>query len=248
MLTSIWLTPAHAKNTLTLVTLDKFEPYSWQEGGVKQGIDIDIVRELCERIHKKCVIQYLPWKRVVSEVKHGKSDGAFSFFITEERKHFVDYTQFPLHASTYKVFVKKGSEFSFRSVQDLFGKVIAKNAGFKTDAAFDLAVKEGKIIIDESAVLETNINKLLKNRVDGVLANYHETRRALVKMNQLDHVVDLPKPINEPRNAYLVLSQKAVIPSREKLISEINLHLKKMHEDGTIDAIHQKYLSKKRSQ
>lgn len=55
-------------------------------------------------------------------------------------------------------------------------------------------------------------------------------------------IVPLPRPIREPRGAYLMISKPAEIQNKENLIQKISDTLKKMEEDGTIERISSIYL------
>ena len=55
------------------------------------GITIEILRLIEKKIHVKFIIEKLPWKRVVHEVKLNKLDGGFHFSFKENRKAFVAY-------------------------------------------------------------------------------------------------------------------------------------------------------------
>ncbi|MDE1464337.1 substrate-binding periplasmic protein [Spartinivicinus poritis] len=231
-----------AQQTLNLVTLDKFAPFTWQEGNSAKGIDVDIVKELCRRSNIKCNISFRPWKRVIFEIKTGKSDGGFSAFITSTRKKFGHILDMPIHYSTYKVFVKKNSDLKFEKIEDLYGKTIGRNLGFLSGEVFDQAAVAGKINVVEAVDIQANINRLMANRVVGIVTNYHETILELKKLKLLDQVVDLPRPVRKPRGAYLIISRAAKIDNKPGLIEKLNVNLNAMYSDGTIEKINKLYL------
>lgn len=166
---------ASAQQNLTFVTLDNFPPYTWRENGNAKGIDTDIVNELADRLGLEIIIDFVPWKRVLAGTEKGAADGAFAAFKTAEREVFAYYVEPPLHKSVYKVFVKKGKEFQFNDIRDLYGKIIGKNSGFHISDEFEQAGKDKKIFIDDYGItMEQNIKKLNAGRFDGVVGNVDE--------------------------------------------------------------------------
>lgn len=231
-----------AQQTLRFATLDDFAPFSWNEGGEAKGIDVYVVKELCQRLNVNCDIVFRPWKRVMAEVQSGESDGGFGAFKTKEREAFAHFLQYPVHYSTFKIFVKKGHEFLFENIEDLYGKTISKNRGFNIGGGFDKAAAEGKILIEEANNAKANILKLKAERMDGYAGNDHETLLMLKQLELTGQVVPLPHSIRELRGAYLIISKAAKINNKTILIQKMDRFLKEMYEDGTIEKINSKYL------
>jgi len=231
------------KTILRLSTVSEFKPFVWTDGAAAKGIDTDIVREMCRRMDLDCRFEFHPWKRVLSRIKNGLSDGGFTGFRTPERTAYAHFLDHPLHFSTYSLFVKSGRTFDFSTIGDLYGKTIGIQRGFKINSEFQAAVERGWINVEEVNSMEQNIKKLLAGRnIDAVAANYHKLR---VKVNQLSvqcQLVCLPVPITPPRPSYLMISKKWDIPRKKERIEQMSLTLKSMYDDGTIDKINSSYL------
>lgn len=241
LLGSVAVQSLAAQQVLNFATLDKFSPFTWEENGQAKGIDIDIVKEMCQRMEVKCNIRFYPWKRVLAYTEEGKIDGGFGAFKNPTREAFAYFLKYPVHYSTYSVFVKKGHEFSFQKIEDLYGKNIGINRGFKLSKEFDEAVDTNKIHVQEAGDMAANINKLMLSRIEGIAGNYHETLILLKKMRLSDQVVSLPYPIIPPKGAYLMISKATNIPNKIQLINKMNGILKVMYDDGTVDQINAKY-------
>jgi polar amino acid transport system substrate-binding protein len=227
---------------LRLSTVDNFKPFIWDDGGGPRGIDYDIVREMCRRMDLNCQVEYHPWKRVLSRIEDGLSDGGFTGFRTPERQAYAHFPSHPLHFSTYNIFVETGREFDFDTVADLYGKTIGIRRGFKINPEFEQAMKEGRLIIKEVNTDAQNIRLLLAGRVDAVAANYHLMRLALSEMGLVCELSCLPTPITPPRPSYLMISKKWNIPNKTTLLKNIDITFKEMYEDGTVDKINSVYL------
>jgi len=231
-----------AQQTLEFATLDNFAPFTWQEGKEAKGIDVDILKELCKRIHVNCKISFMPWKRVMYYTETGKKDGGFAAFKTSEREAFGHFLELPFHYSKYNIFVLKGQEFPFEKIEDLRGKLLGKNSGFNLGEKMAAAVVSGKTVFDEAKDAKANIAKLLKGRIQGYIGNYHEILMAAKKQGVSDKIAPLPKPIRKPKGAFLIISKAAKFDNKPELLQKMNQALKTMHEDGTIDKISAGYL------
>jgi len=234
--------PALSQQELSFVTLDKFEPFTWKENNQAKGIDVDILKKLCNRINIKCNILFVPWKRVIHYMKTGNMDGAFAAFKTPERETFAHYLELPFHYSKYNIFVNKNEAFPFNKIQDLYGKRLGKNRGFNLGKELDSAAKKKKLHIEEANDASANILKLKGKRIDGYICNYHEALVVIKKMGYSGQIVPLDKPIRKSRGAFLMISKSAHIENKEKLIQGMNRALKNMYDDGIVEKIISNYI------
>jgi len=224
---------------LNLVCGENFPPFSYKENGVIKGMDVETVLEMAARLNIEVKIKLKPWKRVLSMTELGKCDGAFSCFKTTERQKFALYTA-PVNYSTYSIFVKKGNEFKFSSITDLYGKLFGKNSGLVVSDEFDQAVKEGKISLVE--ISSNLVDLAMLNRFDMFVDNLLLTQYQLKRKKLTGQITPLPRPITKARGAYLIISKAAVIKEKESLIKKMAKVLKEIHSDGTIQKIQNKYL------
>lgn len=79
--------------TLTVATNAEFPPYESYENGEIVGIDIDIMRAVCDKLGMELAVEDMAFDSIISAVSTGKVDiGAAGFTITEERKKNVSFT------------------------------------------------------------------------------------------------------------------------------------------------------------
>ncbi len=239
---SITVNHSLADQTLNLVAHEKFPPFTWSENGQAKGIDVDITKELCRRIEVQCNIEFVPFKRVLLYIKQGKADGGLSPFKTPTREEFAYFLEYPVHYSTYNIFVKKGHKFQFQKIEDLYGKRIGKNRSFTLSNEFNDATAFGKIQIEVVDETKQNIGKLIMESIDGMVSNQAETLLLIKKRGLSNKIEYLPRPVQKPRAAYLAVSKSANIPDKMQLIDKMNQALKAMYDDGTIEQINDKYL------
>ncbi|HCY88564.1 MAG TPA: hypothetical protein DHV36_25740 [Desulfobacteraceae bacterium] len=249
LIVAAWATPAAAEKPLVFVGDDHFPPYSWEEKGKISGIDVDIIRELWQRLDIAITIRLAPWKRLIHMTRTGQCDGSFSLFHTRARESFAHYAfARPIHISRFPLFYRKGSDMKFDTITDLFGKTIGVNRGFAISDAFDAAVESGKILVNIENNVDKNIFLTANGRIDGFTNNFDVTLYKLKHLPRMQALKDLivhsEKSISELRNAYLVLSrQSRNIPDKPLMIERINKALEQMAADGVFLKINQKYLN-----
>ncbi len=229
---------ALSDNPLIFVGDDDFPPYSYQNNGKLVGIDVEIIQEMAKRLKLDITIDLVPWKRLIRMTQNGQCDGSFSLFHTKKRESFAFYAfSQPIHVSRFPVFFKKDKKIQFNTIKDLYGKTIGINRGFSISEAFDTAVKQGKIIVNEENEVDVNIVLTANNKIDGFTNNYDVTKYKIKNIHRLKQYKKLifhtQKSISDHRNAYVVLSKNATnIQDKSNMIQRINQTLTEMKNDG----------------
>lgn len=141
----------NAGETLILGTVENLPPYSYYEEGKLTGLDIEVVKILFHHIGRDIKIRPLPWARVLAELKSGDIDGAFSFYYSPGRESYAVYMG-PVHFDNLGIMVRKGSEFSYQDITDLYGKSVVKGRGVFISRDFDNGESKGLIKVDEILV------------------------------------------------------------------------------------------------
>ena len=235
----LWGTSACAV-TLDVVTDDNLPPYSFVQKGGVIGIDVDMLLSAAKTANVEIRLLALPWKRVLFQVEHGTAHLAMPLFRTPERETFATFLA-PVHFSATGLFVQKGKEFRFDSVNDLFGKAIGYNRGFALNEQLDRAIRNGKIRAEEVSTTEQNIKKLLASRVDAFVANIVNTQFLLKSTPDATRVTVLPNYLAERRPAYLVAAKAPRTPEQERAIAALSGALDRLSRDGTYERIVKKY-------
>lgn len=238
---SAW--PATAESLINIAAEENVFPYSFTENGEPRGIDYDIVVEAGKRMPIHYEIRFAPWKRMMYSLEKGICDAGFGLFYKKERESSVIFTKTPLHHSSYSIFVKKGKEFKFESIKDLYGKTVGNIRGYKVNEEFDKAVNDGKIRVEEVTEVIQNAKKLEFERVDCAVA-HHDLMLYTLKSNGLaDKIVELPKPVETNKPVYLVFSRIGKnIDDKEAFVKRFDAVLENMRNDGTFQKIYDKYL------
>ncbi len=240
----LWPLSVASQPPLRLATVDNFPPFSFMEQGRLTGVDVDVVYEMASRLNLRIEIESFPWARVMEFVKDGSVDGGFAAFLTPERKTFCLYTGI-LHYEEFHIFVKKGREFPFSKLKDLYGKTIGKDIGVFVSQAFERDVKEGKIIVENVSDVDLlNLKKISLDRIDAMIGDVGVTAYHAKKLGMEREIVSLG-PIHEKQAAYLILSKKSTFPDKLIWQEKMRYTLVQIWEDGTYNAIMDRYTALK---
>jgi len=80
--------------TLTMATNAEFPPYESKEGNEIVGIDVDMMRAVCDKLGMELVIEDMQFDSIITAVTSGKADvGVAGMSVTEDRLKNVNFTQ-----------------------------------------------------------------------------------------------------------------------------------------------------------
>lgn len=98
--------------------------------------------------------------------KRGHVTGIFSLSRSDEREDWLIFPDFPIHSSNNVLFYKIGSDIEFTGdIEELEGMRIGVTRGYTYAGATEFL--QGTIYqLDEAPNDETNMNKLLRERID----------------------------------------------------------------------------------
>jgi len=244
LLLSFFSVPCVFANTLKLAGVENVSPLIYEENGQVKGFDYDIWMELSKRLGVKADIQVLPFKRLYAYLQTGELDGTLQIYYNAERENEIIYSKIPMHWSAHHIFVRKEdlSKFGSGNIASMYGKTVGKNAGFFVTKEFEEAVKEGKIKVDEQVSSELNLRKLAAGRIDCYVGNLHTGLFAAKQIGLLDQIAAMPEPFAEKKGTFFALSRKSKnVADQEGFMAKINEELTRMHADGTIDRMWEKY-------
>ena len=121
-----WL-QAHPQ--ITVAINNSWAPMDFVDStGAPQGIGVDFIRALNERLGNRLQIVPGPWKQIYQQVKEGQLDALMDISPREERKPFFNFTTPYVEIPHLIVGRKTGSYF--QTLADLQGKILAAEEGF----------------------------------------------------------------------------------------------------------------------
>ena len=226
------LASVQKKGKLSIATSPDFPPFeSLTDSTTVEGIEIDILQLICNRLGVELEINQMDFDSVLPGVQAGKFDvGVSGITITEQRKKNVLFTD-PYCLAAQAIVVTEDS--AIKSKADLEGKKVSVQTGttaesytmengysvssFSANSDAEAALTSGKVdawVIDDLTAAE-------------MVKAYNET--ASVKLVILDEAMT-----TEPYAFAFALGS-------DDLVKEVNSILDELIADGTVKAIFEKY-------
>ena len=250
------------EDTLVMATNAAFPPYEYKDGEAFAGIDVEIAGKIAEKLGMTLEIQDVDFGSIIDGVATGKYDmGMAGLTVTEERKQSVNFSE--TYATGIQVIiVKDGSEIA--SLDDIFvfdddgNPTALKNdkvkVGVQQDTTGDIysssdvtgwglndVTEDGTIVTDRVVRFKTGaeaVEALKTGKVDMVIID-NEPAKSFVDANEGIHIL-------EGDNEYAI-EDYAICVAKEntELLEKINAALKELQDDGTVQAIVDKYINAK---
>lgn len=231
--------PVSAATPLVLAAADS-APTAYFDNGKQTGMLVDVINEAFKRTGYPIEIVLMPWARCLAEVKSGRIDGIFSVYLTPARQEFLTYADEVLITQVQSFFVRKDSALRFdgdlHGLSELrIGIINETSYGPRLDAALAQGVFKK---VDRANSASTNIQKLLHDRIDVIPSYRHVVLDSARRLGVADSIKEL-SPAVESIPSFLAFSNKR---DYSKVIAAFNQALRSVKQDGTYDAIFNKYL------
>ena len=217
---------------LVIATSPDFPPFENLEGGKVVGIEIEIMQIVAEKLGVELVIEQMDFDSVLPGIVAGKFNvGVSGITITEARKKNVLFTD-PYYIAAQAIVVPEGSAITCKA--DLAGKKISVQTGTTAES---VSMEEGLYKISAFTANNDAEAALVTGKVDAwVIDNL--TAKQMVESYNAEHsdkLVILSENMTEEPYAF------ACAFGSEDLVAEMNVILKGLIDDGTMQAIFEKY-------
>lgn len=165
------LPAAAADIPVTLYADAGYPPYSYEKDGKAAGLYFEIVKAAVARMHGYAVqIQPVPWRRGMALIRGGTGFALYPPYMNVRDEPWTWPYSLPLFEERVVVVCRKevlAARPRRKWPDDFQGLVIGNNAGFIVGGeAFDAAVRDRKIVMEEARDSVTNILKLGMRRID----------------------------------------------------------------------------------
>ena len=215
---------------LTVVGSGGYPPFNFiDDNGDVVGFDVDTGQEIADRLGVELNYVTGEWSGLIEGLKAGRYDGILgSMAITDERLEMVNFT-IPYYYSGAQLVVRSDSGITDPS--EMEGKTIAVATGTNFEMDAENLGAEVKLYDDDNGTMM----ELASGRVDGVITDRLVALRAMNEMEGGDELMlagDL-----------LRLESMGIAINKEDdtLLAAIDEILQKMHDDGTLTAISEKW-------
>ena len=217
-------------DSIVAATNCAFPPYEYYENGVEAGIDVDIVKAICEKLGYDLTIVDTEFGSIIAGVATGKYDVGFgAITITEERSKSVHFTT-SYATGIQSIIVPEDCEFT--SLDDFVEANGTVKVGVQMATTGDLYTTwdyedEGKGTVDRYANGAAAVQALLAGKVDCVVID-NEPAKNFVAPNEGLKILD---------TAYAVEDYAMAFSKESPIFADFNAALAELIEDGTVKSI-----------
>lgn len=227
---------ASEKETLTMATNAEFPPYEFYEGQGIVGIDAEIGAAVAEKLGYDFKIEDMAFDSIIPAVVSGKASfGMAGMTVNEDRLKNVDFSD-PYATGVQVVIVKEDSAIT--SVDDLLAEGASHLVGVQSGTTGDIYASgdiEGAGLgkIERYNKGADAVQSLATGKIDCVIID-REPAKEFVAANEGLKILD---------TEYAVEDYAICFAKDSELTEKVNGALKELIDDGTVQAIVDKYIS-----
>lgn len=218
---------------ITIAVENAYLPFNYIEDGVAKGWDYDTIAEICNRLNCNPVYIEFGWDTMIASVAEGQFDmAADGITITEERAKSVDYSDG--YVALEQKILARLDEDRFSTPEEfaadgtlIFGEQIGTT---NYEAAADLVGEDRIVTFDEFPVA---VQALISGDVDGVVID--DVAGLGYQGAFADELKLLPDAVVAGEELGFIF------PLGSDLVEPINAALQSLKDDGTLEAINQKW-------
>lgn len=215
--------------TLVMGTNAEFPPYEYREGDQIVGIDAEMAAAVAEKLGMELKIEDMAFDSLITALSSGKIDMvAAGMTVTEDRLQFVNFSD-TYATATQVIIVTEDSEIA--TVDDLNGKKIGVQQGTTGDI---YASDVPDATIERFAKGMEAVMSLTQGKVDAVIID-NEPAKVFVSEVEGIQILDEAFAVEE----YAI----AIAKENTELLDKVNAALAELTEDGSLQAIVDKYIS-----
>ena len=210
------------KDELVMVTEAGFAPFEYYQNNEIVGVDVEIAKEIANKMGKKLVIKDVAFDSIINEVKSGKADiGAAGISYTEERSKQVDFSSDYFTSKIIVIVKDSDNEIDFNN----FGTIkIAVQLGSTADTFVTNNYKNATITRQKKYLAA--IEDLKNDKVDCVVMDELPAKQILSNNTNLK----ILNKILSSENYGMVVKK-----NNKELLNTVNEVIEDLKESGKID-------------
>nr|WP_321304606.1 basic amino acid ABC transporter substrate-binding protein [uncultured Sphaerochaeta sp.] len=220
------------KESYVFATDATWPPLEFVEDGTLTGFEVELIPLIGEKVGVPMSVKNIPWDTIFAGLANGAYDGVASgVTVTEERKATMAFSS-PILSAGQVVIIRNEDAGSIKGIEDLEGKKIGVQIGTTGDFALEAYPVERRAYDDIGLAIEDMLNGNVDAAVcdsliasDFVLSNENYSSRLKVA----------GEPFTQEDIAI------AVQKDNQELLDLINEGLAKAKDDGSFDALKEKW-------
>lgn len=206
----------------------EFEPFEYREGGNIVGFDIELIGEISKLINKDIEVEDMAFDGLLPALQTKKIDLIIAgMTATEERKKFVNFSE-SYYKSQQAIVVNK-DEKGINNFDNLIGKEVGVVLGYTGDI---IVSEMANVKVQRYNATSEAIMALKSKKVQAVVLDY-EPAKNYSAQNQELKLIETDSQSEE----YAIAIRK----EDTQLLNDINKALATLKENGTYDALLNKY-------
>ncbi|HEA16113.1 MAG TPA: transporter substrate-binding domain-containing protein [Pseudoalteromonas prydzensis] len=228
-----------AKATITIFT-EQFPPYNFSNKGQLQGINLDIVRTLCELADVECKFELLPWDRAYDLVQKKPLSGLVSTARSAGREELFYWVGPLLSARTFFYRLTSNKHINPTDISQVSAYTLGVVRGnIYEELVAGIGFEKDKNLLTVAHHYEY-MNLFFKNKIDLILSSELTLD---YQLQQFGHggkeVVKLVElPLNALQGNYLVFNKEMPIA----IVERFNEQLEKLRAVDNLDAYRHRYV------
>lgn len=239
-----WSVPSAAREVCPDPLIQGWEPwppYQIARSGEPTGVDIEIVNAIADRMGCSVAYRKMPWSRLLESISAGEADFAVQANYTADRASFAYYSDPYLPYQT-RLIVESGERTdypnlaAFLSEGNTIGIVQGYDYGNDANALLDRDRYADQIV--EGYSVGAHVKPLVRGRIDGVIAERFVFAHEAGKADVRDDIAITDLTVTSVQT-YAIFSRASV---SRATVEAFNTAMAKVKENGTFDAIVQRYL------
>jgi len=218
------------ENILIVGTNAEYRPFSFVENNQIVGLDIDVIKEVAQRMGKNLQLKDMSFVALIPEIQLGKIHViAAGMSPTEKRAQQLFFTE-PYYDGDPLVIISKKDK-PIDSIEKLTDKTVVVNEGFTADSY--ISQVQGPNIVRLASVADAFLT-LASDRADAFISSTASIQPFFEQHGKESfYIVTLP---DTEEKAALAISKKY-----PELYEQMQQVLREMKEDGTLDNLKQKW-------
>lgn len=211
---------------ITIYT-EQFPPYNFSNKGQLQGINLDIVRELCIRANVECTFELLPWTRAYKQTQSEQFAGLVSTARIDERESSFLWVGPLVSSHTYFYRLATNKHITATNLKD----VSKYNLGIAHGSVYEQLVIDAGFVENKNLLKYTHhyeyVNLFFKNKLDLLLGSEmslnHQLQQYGYSIKDVVKLVELP--VSELNGNYLAFNTTMPIELVERFrlaLTELN--------------------------
>lgn len=228
------------KEVLVIGTSPDYPPFEFvDEKGDYAGFDMDLAQEIGKKLGMEVKIEALEFDSLIASLQKGKIDAIISCMSSSpERLKEADFSE-PYLETKQGVLAKPDADVKIEKLDDVLNYEFGVQTGTTMDEWATSKVKDGTIK-DEQVKRYTDANVAALDVKNGRLkVLVMDLPVAKAKAKELDLKVLIECKLEQDEDPAVVLAK-----GNDELLEKINNAIKELKEDGTIQKLENKWLSK----